>query len=257
MQGPWHLRERRSRVPIGRHALAARCDDGQVTEDAVFDGVLRLVSAGEFQDLRYVPARFSPEGLPRHVRRGTAEYVAARDAGLLEPIPPLIPASPAAVAEAEKVIGFPLPPLLRRLYLEVGNGRFGPDYGIRGVDSVIRVREDYSPNPNSIVPPGLIWIHEWGCDIWSLVDCRDPAGRMWAWDGNRDPGSALIPQDQALTGWLALWLECRRSMPTWPDPASAQEPPPGGYLVRLVPAHPRLVIPLRAKTPDEPAGGTP
>ncbi|MDX6329418.1 MAG: hypothetical protein QOI83_1801 [Streptomycetaceae bacterium] len=39
-------------------------------------------------------------------------------------------ATPEAVAEAEEVIGFPLPPLLRRLYLEVANGGFGPDEGI-------------------------------------------------------------------------------------------------------------------------------
>ena len=35
-------------------------------------------------------------------------------------LPP--PAPPEAVVEAEKVIGFPLPPLLRRLYTEVANG---------------------------------------------------------------------------------------------------------------------------------------
>ncbi|MGH4031337.1 hypothetical protein ACQB60_20655 [Actinomycetota bacterium Odt1-20B] len=43
------------------------------------------------------------------------------------------PATEAAVTEAELVIGFPLPPLLRRLYLEVANGGFGPGEGIVGV----------------------------------------------------------------------------------------------------------------------------
>jgi hypothetical protein len=43
------------------------------------------------------------------------------------------PATPEAVTEAEKLIGFPLPPLLRRLYLEVANGGFGPAEGILGV----------------------------------------------------------------------------------------------------------------------------
>ncbi|MEV6371357.1 hypothetical protein AB0L86_31195 [Micromonospora musae] len=47
-------------------------------------------------------------------------------------LPP--PASPEAVSDAEKVIGYPLPRLLRRLYLEVANGGFGP----QGPGKVVR-----------------------------------------------------------------------------------------------------------------------
>ncbi|MGP3934211.1 SMI1/KNR4 family protein [Nonomuraea sp. KM88] len=48
--------------------------------------------------------------------------------------PDVLPvASSEAVAEAEAAIGYPLPSLLRRLYLEVGNGGFGPRGGIIGV----------------------------------------------------------------------------------------------------------------------------
>lgn len=138
-----------------------------------------------------------------------------------------------------------------RLYLEVGNGRFGPGYGISDVNRLIRAREDYCPNPESTVPPALIWIYEFGCDIWSLVDCRERAGRMWVWDGNREHGSELFQQDQTLTDWFALWLECRLSVPTGTEP----ERHGGGYLVRLVPRHPRLVIPLDTDRPDDPANG--
>ncbi|MEU9339463.1 hypothetical protein AB0D49_41045 [Streptomyces sp. NPDC048290] len=38
-------------------------------------------------------------------------------------LPP--PASPEAVAELEAVVGHPMPPLLRRIYLEVADGGFG------------------------------------------------------------------------------------------------------------------------------------
>lgn len=155
------------------------------------------------------------------------------------------------MAKAEEAIGYPLPALLRRLYLEVGNGRFGPGYGISDVNRLIRAREDYCPNPESTVPPALIWIYEFGCDIWSLVDCRERAGRMWVWDGNREHGSELFQQDQTLTDWFALWLECRLSVPTGTEP----ERHGGGYLVRLVPRHPRLVIPLDTDRPDDPANG--
>ena len=43
------------------------------------------------------------------------------------------PASLDSVLEAESALGGPLPPLLRRLLLEVANGGFGPDDGIIGV----------------------------------------------------------------------------------------------------------------------------
>jgi hypothetical protein len=127
------------------------CDDARMTEDEAFDGVLRLVSAGEYRDLRHEPippaaevakiARSSQTGWHlQYFTRGTPEYVAARDTGLLEPLPSLTPASRAAVAKAEEAIGYPLPALLRRLYLEVGNGRFGPGYGISDVNCLIRAR---------------------------------------------------------------------------------------------------------------------
>ena len=39
---------------------------------------------------------------------------------------PAPPASEAELARAEESLGFPLPPLLRRLYAEIGDGGFGP-----------------------------------------------------------------------------------------------------------------------------------
>lgn len=46
---------------------------------------------------------------------------------------PFPPATEAQIVTAEARIGFPLPPLLRRLYLQVANGGFGPAYGLIGV----------------------------------------------------------------------------------------------------------------------------
>ena len=47
------------------------------------------------------------------------------------PLPP--PATLQAVAEAEALLGFSLPPLLSQLYTTVANGGFGPGYGIVGL----------------------------------------------------------------------------------------------------------------------------
>jgi hypothetical protein len=65
--------------------------------------------------------------------RGSPEYLDARARGLVDRLPPLTPAPPEAVAEAEAVVGHSLPSLLHRLYLEVGNGGFGAAYGLLGV----------------------------------------------------------------------------------------------------------------------------
>lgn len=101
------------------------------------------------------------------------------------PLRPAPPATAAAVAAAEARIGFPLPPLLRRLYLEVANGGFGPGFGILGVSddghtddegrSIADLHAHLSaPNPGDPAwawPAGHLAICDWGCATWSVLDC--------------------------------------------------------------------------------------
>lgn len=214
-----------------------------MTEDEVFDGVRQLISAGEYRDTREIqigplpePPRRLPDGtidsasarrylyhLPvsKQVWRGSAVYAAARDGGLLTPLPPLPTATPEAIIDAETVIGYPLPRLLRRLYLEAGNGGFGPGAGswASAAGSPTATGTTWSSlhlatraDPDFLWPPWLIGIFDRGCAIWSLVDCRDPAGPMWSWIGD---DQMLRQHDQALADWLALWLECRLHMPDY------------------------------------------
>ena len=151
-------------------------------------------------------------------------------------LPPLPLATPESVTEAEEVFGVALPRLLRRLYLEVGNGGFGPHTGICGVrgeggnlvegpDIVTscqqhrewcrRLRGEEPDSPWLAVPDELAWLYAWGDVIWSLVDCRDPAGPMWAWDGNH---GLLLRQDETLCGWLARWLQGTLTLPDGTEP---------------------------------------
>lgn len=46
-----------------------------------------------------------------------------------------LPATGDQLAATERALGFPLPPLLRALFLGVANGGFGPSYGITGAAS--------------------------------------------------------------------------------------------------------------------------
>jgi len=218
------------------------CDHETVTEEEVFQAIVDLVARGEPCDDRVqklgpepAPVRRLPDGRrdpvdvrrwrsehPKilHFTRGTEEYDLARAAGLLEPLPVLVPAPADAVVEAEEVIGWPLPPLLRRLYLEVGNGGFGPRSGILGVKGgrpeadwpdIVEVHKAFSGHPRdpSPAPKWLVWIFDWGCTIWSMVDCRDPAGPMWF-----NEEGEIAPQGITLAEWLDRWVKGKLYLPT-------------------------------------------
>ncbi|MFF8931589.1 SMI1/KNR4 family protein [Streptomyces longwoodensis] len=140
-------------------------------------------------------------------------------------LPP--PAPPEAVAELEALVGHPMPPLLKRIYLEVADGGFGrwgealslTDTTYSFSDSR-RLLEEYlgwrgAPN----YPPSVVPLLTWGCAIWSLVDYSSPEGRMWGWDPNvRCPehGHALFPEDLTLAERLCGWLDGRDNFPKAP-----------------------------------------
>jgi hypothetical protein len=133
------------------------------------------------------------------------------------------PATEQAIAEAEAIIGYPLPPLLRRLYTEVANGGFGPDEGIVGVrggrtyqGDLIDLAELYEagPDPEGRIPAGVVPIYDWGGTGWSMVDFRDPAAPMW-WN---EDGDAWL-QDQTLAEWLV-----QAAAGTWKAPHWSENP---------------------------------
>jgi hypothetical protein len=136
-------------------------------------------------------------------------------------------ASPEAIAEAEQVIGFPLPPLLRRIYMEVANGGFGPkNGGVLGVpgaepiddwEDIVEAYQAFGSDPEINVPPGFVWLVDWGCAIWSIMDCSDGNGRMWGWDPNAGLDGALFPQNMNLAEWLTAYLDGSLVIPERPS----------------------------------------
>ncbi|MFD0855965.1 SMI1/KNR4 family protein [Actinomadura adrarensis] len=129
-------------------------------------------------------------------------------------LPPV--ATPEAVTEAELAIGYPLPPLLRRLYLELGNGGFGPRNAITGIldldrdfhhgdifESLNHSAVEYRHDPDKRMA-GMVALLEWGCAISTLLDCRDPGGQMWGWDPDTCCREhSLFPMDITFNEWLA------------------------------------------------------
>ncbi|NYH53999.1 hypothetical protein HNR06_003588 [Nocardiopsis arvandica] len=197
--------------------------------DAVFEAVRARVLAGEYLDHRLGPQTDAGGDVTRHrvdqeqwrtvCFRGTPEYDTALASGRLDPLPPLTPASEDAVRECEELLGRPMPPLLRRCYLELGDGGFGPGYGLLPLRkqengaSVIGALEQQAELPGELqsMAEPLLSLCDWGCGIESLVDCGDPSGGMWAIDPNTmtedDPGTMLLPQELTFTEWMRRWTD--------------------------------------------------
>jgi SMI1 / KNR4 family (SUKH-1) len=124
---------------------------------------------------------------------------------------------------AEHTLHFSLPPLLRRLYIEVGNGGFGPGYGLLGleggalsdgytiVDLYQAFRTPDAHDPAWHWPAGLLPICHLGCAMYACTDCTTPEGAIiWFEPNPREPGEPLqrflIPAAPSLAAWLAAWL---------------------------------------------------
>src|SRR5262245_60485454 len=213
-------------------------------EDEVFEAVRALVARGEYLDeIPGLPGVAltgggtfdvtSEGGSRRLYARGSREYLEARAAGLVEPLPalPVPVAQPSTIAAAEAALGYALPPLLRRLYTTLGNGGFGPGYGLLGLDgghgdggkTALTLREEWDD-----LPPALLPICHWGAAIYSLVDCSTTDGTMWGFDPNPMPyeeeDKALFRQTMTFAEWLGRWTERRLYLP-----AVVQDPTTGEW----------------------------
>jgi hypothetical protein len=203
-----------------------------MTDERILGAIKELVAAGEYLDtIPGVPgARLSGGGVFQDDRRlyvrGSPEHLEARAAGLVERLPPLTPAPPASVDEAERILGFPLPGLLRRLYVEVGNGGFGPGYGILGVAG--GHRDDLGATAIEAYQRwhtrnGLLPLCHWGCAIYSFVDCASAEPDMWACDPNPGAEDDLFREPMTLAVWLERWVHGELNQPAIiEDPATGE-----------------------------------
>ena len=160
------------------------------------------------------------ERLLVRVRRGVPEVGPTGFA--FESMPPT---SPAVIREAERRLGFSLPPLLSAVYTRVANGGTGPGYGLIGVsggftddlggtvESVYeRYREIDPEDPTWVWPHALLPICHWGCIIYSAVYCLAEGNPVVYVDSSaKQPGAAmasiLIPHKPTLAAWFDDWLD--------------------------------------------------
>ena len=111
------------------------------------------------------------------------------------------------VAQVEAQLGYALPPLLRRVYRDVGAGSFGPGNGLLHLDpggeadhSLIDVHRQLTADPQW--PSGLLPFCDWGCGIWSALDCRMPRGLVVTVSE-----TGFLTQGHTLASWLIAWVE--------------------------------------------------
>lgn len=111
----------------------------------------------------------------------------------------IVPVPLAELAKRERELGFQLPEILRQLYLRVGDGGFGPGYGIFGLDKAanwyLSELQHAADKENAVWNPGnkqWFWLKqmlplcEWGCGIRSCVLCSVPGAPIIRQDTNLD-----------------------------------------------------------------------
>jgi SMI1-KNR4 cell-wall len=127
------------------------------------------------------------------------------------------------VENDEKVLGFKIPELLKRLYLEIGNGSFGPGYGLIGltggfpddtkkiaVSLYLSFSEKDPSDSGWKWPNGLLPICYWGCAIYSCIDCITHDNPMVIFDPNGHEDNkpwtdSFFPESPSFEKWINDW----------------------------------------------------
>ena len=142
------------------------------------------------------------------------------------------------VARAEAELGFRLHPMLAELYRTVGNGGFGPDYGLLPLEDAVDLyvlRRAAGAGNAWAWPTGVLPILDWGCDMNACVDCRSDEGTVLLFEPNPgEPEQAWWIEQPSLEAWLRAWIDGR----DWATLAEAGEdmdemPPWDGRAARL------------------------
>ena len=163
------------------------------------------------------------EAIREHIR--DPRRVTESAYGTTRQIRPSKPATVEMVALAEVALGLSLPPLLTRLYLEIGNGGFGPGYGLVGTpggatddtgrDLVSLYRMYSTPDPDDSLwhwPAPLLPLAHLGCAMYACADTQTTGNPIvWFEPNPHEDGKAwddsFIPLVDSMHAWLTAWLE--------------------------------------------------
>ncbi|MFE2039461.1 SMI1/KNR4 family protein [Streptomyces sp. NPDC059477] len=130
------------------------------------------------------------------------------------------PVDPATVARAEATLGFRLPPLLTELYVRIGDGGFGPEYGLlplldsspseesSSVAEYLTRRGWKGDDADWLWPEAVLPISHWGCGMFACVDCLAPQAPVLLFEPNTDDAEHAWYRDApSLDAWLRTWID--------------------------------------------------
>ncbi len=123
-------------------------------------------------------------------------------------------ASDALVERTEAALGLRFPKLLKACYAEVGNGGFGPGYGLIGLDggaetdfgtlvSTYRQLRSDMESEGEEWQEGLLPFCDWGCNIFTCIDCTSENGSLiYSFED-----CELRPQFYSLEQFFQMWIK--------------------------------------------------
>jgi hypothetical protein len=145
------------------------------------------------------------------------------------------PVTEEELLQAEAQLGFALPSFLHRIYLEVGNGGFGPGYGLfplhtpnSSLDSLVTaylgmrsmsqedIDEHWADEEEKPVlwPERVLMLCDWGCNIYSCLDCSSSDLPIFRMDSNVSFVEWAI-EAPSLHRWLEMWMDGASSHLDW------------------------------------------
>ncbi|MEV0661599.1 SMI1/KNR4 family protein [Actinomadura luteofluorescens] len=146
------------------------------------------------------------------------------------------------MGESEALLGRSLPSLLRACCLELGDGGFGPAYGLGPLQVILRDYEEQQQSwPEAWQPMAraLLPICNWGCGIASYIDLTDPSIRMWAIDPNPAPaGHYEVSLFRNTSASASGWAGGSRARFTSHGYSKIRRPADGGARLMPRPAQP-------------------
>jgi SMI1/KNR4 family protein SUKH-1 len=142
------------------------------------------------------------------------------------------PVTEEELVQAETQLGFVLPSLLRRIYREVGNGGFGPGYGLlplnelppNGGDDTTSLVAEYQGMKSfsqqdidayfaeeeekpALWPERVLILCDWGCNIYSCLDCSSSELPIFRMDSNENFLVEWAIEAPSLHQWLERWID--------------------------------------------------
>jgi len=207
----------RERIADPERRVDSRPDEFSASLSGLDGGELYAGGRSAGQDLR----RLLDHGVDDELLARAGDIERAMTTPAARPLPE--PATPEALGAAEARLGVALPPILRRCYLEVANGGFGPGSGIVGVsggwttergksieDLYEEMGDSATENQRWVWPAGLLPLVDYG-GAFGCVDASTAQGRIVDWDpdelDDRGPYGGWSRSFREVAPSLAAWLE--------------------------------------------------